>query len=77
MDKYLSGQNLLNEFVSFASSKGVPANQREISVSESLLRNQIKSYIVRNMLGDSQFFPMLNKEDETVKKALEELKSQK
>ena len=29
------------------------------------------------MLGDSQFFPMLNKEDETVKKALEELKSQK
>ncbi len=73
MDKYLSSQNLLNEFTAFAASKGVPVNQREINVSQNLLRNQLKSYIVRNILGDNQFYPMLNKDDETVKKSLEEI----
>lgn len=73
MDKYLSSQNLLSEFATFAASKGIPANLRDINISGSLLLNQIKAYIVRNMLGDSNYFPMLNKDDETVKKALEAL----
>ena len=76
MDAFLSSQNLLNQFVAFAATKGVPANQREINVSKKLLDNQIKAYIVRNILGDNGFYPMLNKNDETVKKALEALKKQ-
>ena len=77
MDKYLSSQNLLNEFIAFASEKGVPANQREINISKNLIQNQIKSYIVRNILGENNFFPLLNTTDETVKRALEELRKEK
>ena len=77
MDQFLTSQNLLSEFVAFAASKGVPANQREINVSKNLLLTQIKSYIVRNMIGDSNFYPLLNREDETVKKALEAIKKEK
>ncbi|MFV0390992.1 MAG: S41 family peptidase [Paludibacteraceae bacterium] len=74
MDKYLSSQNLLPDFVAFATTKGIQPVQREINVSKNLIQNQIKSYIVRNVLGDSDFFPLLNKDDATVKKALEEIR---
>ena len=74
MDNFLSSQNLLNQFIAFAAAKGVPANQREINISKSLITNQIKAYIVRNILGDNGFFPILYKDDEAVKKALESLK---
>ena len=77
MDQFLTSQNLLSEFVAFAASKGVPANQREINVSKNLLLTQIKSYIVRNMIGDSNFYPLLNREDETVKEELEAIKKEK
>ena len=77
MDQFLTSQNLLSEFVALAASKGVPTNQREINVSKNLLLTQIKSYIVRNMIGDSNFYPLLNREDETVKKALEAIKKEK
>lgn len=77
MDKHLTSQNLLNDFVAFAASKGVPANAREINTSKDLIMRQIKSYIVRNMLGDNNFFPLLNKDDATVRRALEELRKEK
>ncbi|MHB9056534.1 MAG: S41 family peptidase, partial [Paludibacteraceae bacterium] len=65
---------LLSQFTTFAASKDVPPNLRDINISGNLLLNQIKAYIVRNILGDSNYFPMLNKDDETVKKALEALR---
>ena len=75
MDKHLNTQtNLLNDFIAFTKSKGVTPNQQELRISGEFIRNQIKSYVVRNMLGDNEFFPMINKDDATVKKALEELR---
>lgn len=74
MDVYLSKQNLLDEFVSFASSKGVAPNLREINTSKELITNQIKSYVVRNILGDAEFYPMFNKADSTIKRALDEIR---
>lgn len=73
MDKYLSSQNLLSQFTTFASSKGIKPNAREINISKDIIQNQIKAYITRNILGDEGFYPMLNKDDKTVKKALESL----
>ena len=44
---------------------------------KNLIQNQIKSYVVRNILGENNFFPLLNTTDETVKRALEELRKEK
>ena len=74
MDNYLTAENLLNEFTTFAAAKGVAPNAREIGISKELISNQIKAYIVRNILGDNGFYPILYKNDEAVKKALESLK---
>ena len=74
MDKYLDAQNLLPAFVKFATTKGVAANSKQISISKRLLLQQIKAYISRNTLGDSGFYPLLYKNDKTVKIALEQLR---
>ena len=74
MDRYLTAENLLNEFTTFAAAKGVAPNAREIGISKELISNQIKAYIIRNILGDNGFYPILYKNDEAVKKALESLK---
>ena len=73
MDKYLSSQNLIIPFVAFSTSKGVIANQKQINVSKRFLLNQLNAYISRSILGDSGFYPMLYKNDRTVKRALESL----
>ncbi len=74
MDIYLSQQNLITEFVLFATSKGIVANWKEINISKKIMLSQLKAYITRNSLGDAGFFPLLYKDDKTVKKALEQLK---
>lgn len=77
MDKHLTSQNLLNDFIAFASAKGIEPNQRDINISKNLILRQINQYIIRNTLGENHFFPLLNSYDETVKKALIELRKVK
>jgi carboxyl-terminal processing protease len=74
MQHYLDGQNLLSDFVKYATAKGIPANTKQINISKPYLLNQLESYISRNMLGDKGFYPLLYKDDITVKTALEQLK---
>jgi len=42
-----------------------------------LLESQLEAYITRNILGDSGFYPLLYKDDSTVRKALEIIKTKK
>jgi carboxyl-terminal processing protease len=74
MEKYLDGENLLSDFVQFAATKGVAANPKQINISKRYLLSQLEAYISRNTLGDSGFYPLLYKDDTTVKRALEQLK---
>ena len=74
MSAFLDSQNLLSEFVQFATTKGVVANTNQIKISKPFLITQLKAYITRNILGDSGFYPLLYGDDKTVKMAVEELK---
>ena len=73
MEKYLESQNILSDFVHFASLKGVEANNTQINISKRFLLNQLEAYICRNSLGDTGFYPVLYKDDITVKRALKEI----
>ncbi len=74
MSSYLDIQNLIADFAAFAATKGVPVNQAQINISKRFLLTQLKAYISRNMLGDTGFYPLLYKDDKTVKTALDELR---
>ncbi|NDV46656.1 S41 family peptidase [Paludibacter sp. 221] len=73
MESYLDKQNILNEFVAFAETKGVKAQWKEINKSKRIIDRQLKAYITRNIMGDDGFYPIFYKDDETIQKALEEL----
>ena len=73
LEKHLLSANWLPEFVSFAQDKGVEPNQQEIQKSKPLLTRVVNAYIVRNILGDEGFFPLLERDDEITKRAVEEL----
>jgi carboxyl-terminal processing protease len=73
MEKYLESQNILSDFVHFAALKGVEANSTQINISKRFLLNQLEAYICRNSLGDTGFYPVLYKDDITVKRALKEI----
>ena len=74
MQQYLESQDVLGDFVKFATAKGVQPNAAQINISKRYLTNQLEAFISRNTLGDNGFYPILNKDDKTVKRALEELK---
>lgn len=61
---------LLNSFVRYAVDKGVRRRPYYIEQSASLIVNQLKSLIVRYILGMDAFYSVYNKEDEDVRKAI-------
>ena len=73
MSDYLDKQNILTDFTSFAATKGIKPNPHDINISKRFILFQLKAYISRNMLGDAGFYPLLYKDDKTVKTAIQEL----
>lgn len=61
---------LLQNFVSYAANKGLPARWYYINQSRSLLLNQIKGVIARDLVGYEGLIKILNQEDKTVFEAL-------
>lgn len=70
-------QTLLEGFVEYAATNGVPTRWYYINKSRNLILNILKAQIARNVLGYSGLIQELNKQDVTVQKALEILQDEK
>ena len=68
---------LLENFVAYAVTKGVPARWYYINRSRELLLSQIKAMIARDVLGYPAFIEMLNESDNVVSDALIQLREGK
>ena len=66
---------LLDNFVQFAARNGVPARWYYINQSRSLILEQIKAMVARDVLGYKAFIEMLNRDDIAVKRAVDALKN--
>lgn len=64
---------LLENFVNYAVTKGVPARWYYINKSSELIISQLKAMIARDVLGYPSFIEMLNESDNTVLSALKQL----
>lgn len=64
---------LLSNFASYAAGKGLPARWYYINQSRSLLLNQIKAVIARDLVGYEGLIRILNERDLTLERALEAL----
>lgn len=66
---------LIQDFVDYAVSKGVPARWYYINQSRELILKNIKAVIARDALGYASFIEMLNSADPTVERAFKSLNS--
>ena len=74
---YLKKENILDEFIQFATSKGIKARPVYINVSRKEILNSLYANITRNILGDKAFYPIALMNDETFLKAVEILNENK
>ena len=74
---YLKQQNLLEQFVQHASSKGVKRRNNLISQSRSVMEDILYGNVIYNMLGMEEYVKYLNLTDPAVLKAVDILESGK
>ena len=70
LNEYLNSLNLFDQLVTYAEKNGVTGSEKDKHTSYKLINEHINSYIVRNILGDDGFYPLLYSTDKTVKEAL-------
>ncbi|MCH5235423.1 MAG: S41 family peptidase [Muribaculaceae bacterium] len=69
-----SDQTLLENFVAYAVTKGVPARWYYINRSRDIIISQLKAMIARDVLGYPAFIELLNENDKVVENALRQIK---
>lgn len=76
-ENFSIGQSLIDDFVNFAKSEGVEPEPGEIEESQTEIKHRLKAYVARNIWNNEGFYPIWNKKDNVVNKALESLESGK
>ncbi|MDF2438788.1 MAG: hypothetical protein K0Q95_3164 [Bacteroidota bacterium] len=66
--------DVLEQFIAYAEKNKVKRNDQQIKQSETLLKNQLKALIARNIWNNEGFYPVFQAEDNVLKKALEIMK---
>ncbi len=69
--KVLEKQNVLRRFIVFAAQEGVNEVSQDVKTSERILKTQLYAYIVRNFLDDNGFYPIIERIDNTLLKAVD------
>ena len=70
---YLKRQPILDEFVEFAENKGVQRRPTLIEVSKELINNSIHAIIIQYFFGNAGYYPIIQKDDNTIERAIQVL----
>lgn len=65
---------LLNAFIHYAVSKGIPARWYYINISATLIVNQLRALIARDILGANAYYEIYNATDPAVREAVNKVK---
>ena len=69
---HLLKQNIFKKFINYCKTDSIKIID-DYTKSKKIITNYITAYISRNILNDKGFYPILNFDDKTVKKAIEVL----
>lgn len=73
IEAYMEKNDILTAFVNYADAKGIKRNPNLIQHSKGLLTNRLEAYVVRSILGDNEFYKIINSKDNTMRTAIEQL----
>jgi len=71
LQAYLKNSNIMEEFIQYASSKGIKRRNNLIAKSRTLMEEILYGNIIYNMLGMEEYIKFLNQTDPVVLKAVE------
>ncbi len=77
METFLRAQNLLPKFISFAASKKVVGDSKQLAQSGAEIERLIMAYIMRQSGYENYFYEMFNSSDKTYLRALKLLEDGK
>jgi carboxyl-terminal processing protease len=72
--KQLKREDVFNKFIAYAQKQGIKTSDKDLKISSKLLSVQLEAYIVRNFFDNDGFYPIISDIDNTLDKAVEELK---
>ena len=75
MEKHLDMQGLLDQFIRYASTKGIEKDQEGLEISGDIIKVQLKAYVARNILDSRGFYPIWEQIDTTLKYAIDYLEN--
>jgi carboxyl-terminal processing protease len=73
-NRFIIDNRFLDEFLAYASSRGVKPLNDELKLSSRLIRYQLKALIGRNLFEFRTYFQVLSEIDDGIQKALEVLR---
>jgi carboxyl-terminal processing protease len=74
IEKYLDELNILDQFVEYAKKRGVVPNSKEVETSRLIIETQIKAYVVRSIIDNEGFYPIITRIDNTLLRTIDLLK---
>ncbi len=70
---YLKKKKIINEFNKYVTKKGITFNNAEFKTSHEIIETQLYAYIARNIFDNEGYYPIIEKIDNTLQVAIEEL----
>ncbi len=71
IENYLDDQDILPQFISYATGKGVQPDYSDIRISERILETTIKAYVARNIIDNDGFYPIIADIDNVLQVAID------
>lgn len=78
LDSFLADKNLVEDFVAYAERHGIKRDSEGLATSRHIIEAQLRAYIGRNTMdNESGFYYNIYPIDNTLRRAVEELKKKK
>ena len=71
IESYLDKQDLMPQFIKYASDKGVKPDYEDIRTSNELIHTTIKAYVARNIIDNDGYYPIISAIDNTLNVAID------
>ena len=70
-EKFEASDEMIDKIIADAEKEGVKKEEKSVEFARPLMKKQIKALVARDLFSLSQYFQIMNDQDETIKKAVE------
>ena len=70
-EKFEASDEMIDKIIADAEKDGVKKEEKSVEFARPLMKKQIKALVARDLFSLSQYFQIMNDQDETIKKAVE------